>query len=424
MTKIDQSYIQDKFVEYCKVNTRSDEQSTAVPTTPGQVDLLKIIEKELEKLGLKDISFSEEDSYLVGKLSSTTNKEVTPIGFVAHVDTADFNSENIRPQVHKNYDGKDISLKEGRILSTSEFPSLNKHIGETLITADGSTLLGADDKAGIAGLLGMLKFLKENSSIEHGDVWVAFGPDEEIGKGAARFNVKRFPVEFAYTLDNGDPGDIAFETFNAAAATVDFHGTVVHPGEAYGLMVNAALMASEFIQGLPASEVPENSRDFDGYFMILSNIGNVDHAEIQLIIRDFDTNSFEQKKKLVTGLVGKLNQKYGLNRVSLKIHDQYRSPGDLIKQHPYVVNLVLHAYKTLGLKPKVIPFRGGTDGDFISEKGIPTPNLFNGGANFHGPYEYVTTESMALLAKTLVEIAKQHVLLNNHRDESPLKRKY
>lgn len=428
MSEIDQKYIQDKFIEYCKVNTRSDEHSTSIPTTIGQVDLLKIIEKELEKLGLEDISFSEEDSYLVGKVPATSYRKVTPIGFVAHVDTADFNAENIKPLVHQNYDqnydGKDILLKEGRVLSTSEFPSLKKHIGETLITTDGTTLLGADDKAGIAGLLGMLKYLKENSDLEHGDIWVAFGPDEEIGRGAARFNVDRFPVEFAYTLDNGDPGDIAFETFNAAAATIDFHGTVVHPGEAYGLMVNAALLASEFIQALPASEVPENSKDFDGYFMVLSNTGNVDHAQIQLIIRDFDTDSFEQKKKLITSTVDKLNKKYGTHRVTFEMHDQYRSPGDLIKEHPYVVNLVLHAYKSVGLQPKVIPFRGGTDGDFISEKGIPTPNLFNGGANFHGPYEYVTTESMALLTKTLIEIAKQHVLLNDRRDESPLKREY
>lgn len=424
MTEIDQAYIQDKFIEYCKVNTRSDEHSQSVPTTPGQITLLKIIEQELKKLGLDKVSFSEKDSYLVGRLPATSNLETTPIGFVAHVDTADFNADNVQPQVHPNYDGTDILLKAGRILSTSEFPSLKKHLGETLITADGTTLLGADDKAGIAGLLGMLKYLSENPDIVHGEIWVAFGPDEEIGKGAARFDVQRFPVEFAYTLDNGDPGDIAFETFNAAAAVIDFHGTVVHSGEAYGLMVNAALMASEFIQGLPANEVPENSKDFDGYFMVLSNNGNVDHAQIQLIIRDFDTDSFEQKKNLVTDLVDKLNKKYGEDRVVLKMHDQYRSPGDLIKKHPYVVNLVLHAYDALGLKPKVIPFRGGTDGDFISEKGIPTPNLFNGGANFHGPYEYVTTESMVLLTKTLVEIAKQHVLLSNSRDESPLKRKY
>ena len=352
------------------------------------------------------------------------DEQVTPIGFVAHVDTADFNAENVQPQVHQDYNGKDIVLKDGRVLSTSEFSSLKKHLGETLITADGTTLLGADDKAGIAGLLGMLKYLKGNSSVKHGDIWVAFGPDEEIGKGAARFDVQRFPVEFAYTLDNGDPGDIAFETFNAAAATIHFHGTVVHPGEAYGLMVNAALMSSEFIQGLPADEVPENSKGFDGYFMVLSNNGNVDHAQIQLIIRDFDTDGFEKKKKLVTDLVDKLNEKYGKDRVTLELHDQYRSPGDLIKKHPYVVNLVLHAYEVLGLKPKIIPFRGGTDGDFISEKGIPTPNLFNGGANFHGPYEYVTTESMALLSRTLIEIVRQHVLLNSNRDERPLKRKY
>lgn len=424
MTDYDSKYIQEKFIEYCKLNTRSDENSEAVPTTPGQVKLLKIIAQEIKDLGLVDVSYSDKDAYTVGKLATNCDKNVAPIGFVAHVDTADFNAVNIQPHVHENYDGKDIELGHGLTLSSQEFPSLKKHLGETLITASGDTLLGADDKAGIAGLLGMLKYLIENPTIKHGDIWVAFGPDEEIGKGAARFDISRFPVEFAYTLDNGDIGDIAFETFNAAAAKIDFQGTVVHPGEAYGLMVNAAVMASEFINALPSDEVPENSKDFDGYFMIVSNNGNVDHAQIELIIRDFDTDSFLAKKKLVTEIVANLNKKYGENRVKINMYDQYRSPGDLIKQHPYVVNLVLHAYQNLGIEPKIIPFRGGTDGDFISEKGIPTPNLFNGGANFHGPYEYVTTESMTMLAKTLVEIVRTHLKMDDKRDETILKRKY
>lgn len=424
MTDYDSKYIQEKFIEYCKLNTRSNENSEAVPTTPGQIKLLKIIAQEIKDLGLVDVSYSDKDAYTVGKLATNCDKNVAPIGFVAHVDTADFNAVNIQPQVHENYDGKDIELGHGLTLSSQEFTSLKKHLGETLITASGDTLLGADDKAGIAGLLGMLKYLIENPTIKHGDIWVAFGPDEEIGKGAARFDVSRFPVEFAYTLDNGDIGDIAFETFNAAAAQIDFQGTVVHPGEAYGLMVNAAVMASEFINALPSDEVPENSKDFDGYFMILSNKGNVDHAQIELIIRDFDTDSFLAKKKLVTEIVANLNKKYGENRVKINMYDQYRSPGDLIKQHPYVVNLVLHAYKNLGIEPKIIPFRGGTDGDFISEKGIPTPNLFNGGANFHGPYEYVTTESMTMLAKTLVEIVRTHLKMDDQRDETVLKRRY
>ena len=424
MTGYDSKYIQEKFIEYCKMNTRSDENSNAVPTTPGQVKLLKIIAREIKDLGLVDISYSDRDAYVVGKLASNSKKKVTSIGFVAHVDTADFNVVNVQPQMHENYDGKDIALGHGLTLSSEEFPSLKKHLGETLITASGDTLLGADDKAGIAGLLGMLKYLIENPDVKHGDIWVAFGPDEEIGKGAARFDVSRFPVEFAYTLDNGDIGDIAYETFNAASARIDFQGTVVHPGEAYGLMVNAAVMASEFINALPADEVPENSKDFDGYFMILSNNGDVNHAHIELIIRDFDTNSFLAKKNLVNKIVSNLNKKYGANRVKIIMNDQYRSPGDLIKKHPYVVNLVLHAYERLGIKPKIIPFRGGTDGDFISEKGVPTPNLFNGGANFHGPYEYVTTESMTKLAETLVEIVKTHLEMDDQRDEEPLKRKY
>lgn len=421
MADYDFDYIKDKFIAYCKMNTRSDEKSEAIPTTPGQVALLKEIEQELKRLGLTDISYSAKDAYVVGKIPANVANPPAPIGFVAHVDTADFNAENIQPQVHEDYDGQDIDLGHGYTLSASEFPSLKKVIGQTLITASGDTLLGADDKAGIAGLLGMAKYLQENPDIKHGDIWLAFGPDEEIGKGAARFDVSRFPVEFAYTLDNGNPGDIAYETFNAASANIKFRGTVVHPGEAYGLMVNATLMASEFVASLPQDFVPEKSKDYQGYILVLNNNGNVDHAEVDLIIRDFNTDHFFEMKELVATLVHDLNEKYG-NRVVLEMHDQYRSPGDLIKKNPYVVNLVHHAYQKMGLPINHIPFRGGTDGDFISEKGIPTPNLFNGGANFHGRYEYATVENMILLAKTLTTIAAEHVVLDQDRDVTPLKR--
>lgn len=422
MSDYDAKYIEEKFIQYAKMNTRSNENSKAVPTTPGQVVLLKELANEIKKLGLTDVSYSDKDAYVVGKISANSDKKVAAIGFVAHVDTADFNAENIQPQIHENYDGKDIDLGHVVTLSAKEFPSLKKVIGQTLITASGDTLLGADDKAGIAGLLGMAKYLHENPAVKHGDIWLAFGPDEEIGMGAARFDVSRFPVEFAYTLDNGNPGDIAYETFNAAAAKITFRGTVVHPGEAYGLMVNAALMANEFMDGLPQDFVPEKSKDYQGYILVLNNNGNVDHAEINLIIRDFDTDHYLKMKKLVKDLAEKLNEKYGTNRVNLEMHDQYRSPGDLIKNNPYVVNLVHHAYARMGLPVHHIPFRGGTDGDFISEKGIPTPNLFNGGANFHGRYEYVTVENMLLLAKTLTAIATTHLEMDGNRDETPLKR--
>lgn len=422
MSDYDAKYIEEKFIQYAKMNTRSNENSKAVPTTPGQVVLLKELANEIKKLGLTDVSYSDKDAYVVGKIPANSDKKVAAIGFVAHVDTADFNAENIQPQIHENYDGKDIDLGHVVTLSAKEFPSLKKVIGQTLITASGDTLLGADDKAGIAGLLGMAKYLHENPAVKHGDIWLAFGPDEEIGMGAARFDVSRFPVEFAYTLDNGNPGDIAYETFNAAAAKITFRGTVVHPGEAYGLMVNAALMANEFIDGLPQDFVPEKSKDYQGYILVLNNNGNVDHAEINLIIRDFDTDHYLKMKKLVKDLAEKLNEKYGANRVNLEMHDQYRSPGDLIKNNPYVVNLVHHAYAKMGLPVHHIPFRGGTDGDFISEKGIPTPNLFNGGANFHGRYEYVTVENMLLLAKTLTAIATTHLEMDDNRDETPLKR--
>lgn len=422
MSDYDAKYIEEKFIQYAKMNTRSNENSKAVPTTPGQVVLLKELANEIKKLGLTDVSYSDKDAYVVGKIPANSDKKVAAIGFVAHVDTADFNAENIQPQIHENYDGKDIDLGHVVTLSAKEFPSLKKVIGQTLITASGDTLLGADDKAGIAGLLGMAKYLHENPAVKHGDIWLAFGPDEEIGMGAARFDVSRFPVEFAYTLDNGNPGDIAYETFNAAAAKITFRGTVVHPGEAYGLMVNAALMANEFMDGLPQDFVPEKSKDYQGYILVLNNNGNVDHAEINLIIRDFDTDHYLKMKKLVKDLAEKLNEKYGANRVNLEMHDQYRSPGDLIKNNPYVVNLVHHAYAKMGLPVHHIPFRGGTDGDFISEKGIPTPNLFNGGANFHGRYEYVTVENMLLLAKTLTAIATTHLEMDGNRDETPLKR--
>lgn len=422
MSYYDAKYIEEKFIQYAKMNTRSNENSKAVPTTPGQVVLLKELANEIKKLGLTDVSYSDKDAYVVGKIPANSDKKVAAIGFVAHVDTADFNAENIQPQIHENYDGKDIDLGHVVTLSAKEFPSLKKVIGQTLITASGDTLLGADDKAGIAGLLGMAKYLHENPAVKHGDIWLAFGPDEEIGMGAARFDVSRFPVEFAYTLDNGNPGDIAYETFNAAAAKITFRGTVVHPGEAYGLMVNAALMANEFMDGLPQDFVPEKSKDYQGYILVLNNNGNVDHAEINLIIRDFDTDHYLKMKKLVKDLAEKLNEKYGANRVNLEMHDQYRSPGDLIKNNPYVVNLVHHAYAKMGLPVHHIPFRGGTDGDFISEKGIPTPNLFNGGANFHGRYEYVTVENMLLLAKTLTAIATTHLEMDGNRDETPLKR--
>lgn len=422
MSDYDAKYIEEKFIQYAKMNTRSNENSKAVPTTPGQVVLLKELANEIKKLGLTAVSYSDKDAYVVGKIPANSDKKVAAIGFVAHVDTADFNAENIQPQIHENYDGKDIDLGHVVTLSAKEFPSLKKVIGQTLITASGDTLLGADDKAGIAGLLGMAKYLHENPAVKHGDIWLAFGPDEEIGMGAARFDVSRFPVEFAYTLDNGNPGDIAYETFNAAAAKITFRGTVVHPGEAYGLMVNAALMANEFMDGLPQDFVPEKSKDYQGYILVLNNNGNVDHAEINLIIRDFDTDHYLKMKKLVKDLAEKLNKKYGANRVNLEMHDQYRSPGDLIKNNPYVVNLVHHAYAKMGLPVHHIPFRGGTDGDFISEKGIPTPNLFNGGANFHGRYEYVTVENMLLLAKTLTAIATTHLEIDGNRDETPLKR--
>jgi len=420
--KIDYNYITDRFIKYCEMDTRSYPDNDAVPTSPGQVELLMELKAELSRLGLEEVSYSAKDAYLVGKIPATTKKKVSAIGFVAHVDTADYNSKNIKVKVHSNYAGNDLVLDSKHILRPKEFPSLKEVIGNTIFTASGDTLLGADDKAGIAGLLAMAKYLLQHPEIEHGDLWLAFGPDEEIGKGAKRFDVSRFPVEFAYTLDNGNVGDIAYETFNAAEAKVEITGTVVHPGEAYGLMVNAGLIANELVAALPQDFVPEKSKDYDGFYLLTSFKGNVDHAEVNLIIRSFDTLDFLARKQFIQDQVDKLNAKYGDQRLSLHMRNQYKSPGDLIKQHPYVVNLVHHAYAKLNIKPKHIPFRGGTDGDFISEKGIPTPNLFNGGANFHGPYEYASLENIAKLAEVLVEISYLHSELDDKRDNTPLRR--
>ena len=316
-----------------------------------------------------------------------------------------------------------LDEKEGIYLDLKDFPALASCKGETLITSDGHTLLGTDDKAGIVGILSMLKYLTEHPDIEHGDIYIGFGPDEEIGYGGRRFDAKDFPgVELAYTLENGRPGDFEYETFNATEAQIHIRGTVVHPGEAYGLMVNAASLMNDFLDRLPKDEVPEKSKGHDGFILVLNAAGSVDHADISLIIRDFDWDKFTAKEQLIKDIVAELNQKYG-DCFSLKMRRQYENIYNVIKDQPYVVNLALNAYKKLGIKPNIQTFRGGTDGNFITQKGIPTPNLFNGGGNYHGRYEYATVEQIDKLAEVLTEIVKEHLYqTRNGRDEAPLKK--
>ena len=426
MAFYDLDFLEKTFIHYAKQNTRSyEENHDQVPSSPNQVKMGKELSEQLKEIGL-EAYYNEETGFAIGHLKKNVVDQVTPIGFFSHIDTADFNAENIRPQVHRNYDGKRVVLdeKEGIYLDPKEFPALATCKGETLITSDGHTLLGTDDKAGIVGILGMLKYLTEHPEVEHGDVYIGFGPDEEIGYGGQRFDPKDFPgVELAYTLENGRPGDFEYETFNATEVQIHIRGTVVHPGEAYGLMVNATTLMNEFLNGLPKDQVPENSKGHDGYFMVVNTSSNVDHADISLIIRDFDWDKFTQKEQLVRDLVEELNKKYGNDRFKLKMRLQYENIYNVIRDKPYVVNLALDAYRKLGIKPNIQTFRGGTDGNFITQKGIPTPNLFNGGGNYHGRYEYATVEQIDKLAEVLTTIVEEHLSQTRHgRDNDPLKK--
>ncbi|GAD16432.1 peptidase T [Lentilactobacillus otakiensis DSM 19908 = JCM 15040] len=382
-----------------------------------------MVEKDLQELGIKDAKYEPENSYVLGTLPSNSDKDLSSIGFIAHLDTADFNAENIQPQVHPDYDGGDIVLNAEKkiVLSPKEFPLLKKYVGQRVITTDGTTLLGADDKAGIAAIFGALKYFLTHPEVEHGEIKVAFGPDEEIGRGAKRFPAKEFGTEFAYTLDNGQPGQIEAETFNASEAKIDIQGTAVHPGDAYGLMVNAVTLANEIVSSLPKDEVPEKSRDHQGFILVTDMGATVAEAHINLIVREFDTQKYQRNLELLREIVDQINDRFEAPRVTLKINEQYQNIGDTVKKHPYIVNLALNIYDRLGIKPNITPFRGGTDGNAITAKGIPTPNLFNGGDNFHGPYEYVGTEAMAKTAQVVAEIVQEHVREFGHRDETPVK---
>lgn len=422
LSEFDHDLIESLFIKYAKVNTRSNPNSPTVPTTPGQVELAQMIVEDLKKLGIEKVTYDTDSGYTLAELPGNSEKELLPIGFIAHLDTADYNANNISPQIHADYSGEDIVLnrKKNMILSPKQFPSLKKFIGQRLITTDGTTLLGADDKAGIAAILGALDDLLKHPEIEHGPVEVAFGPDEEIGRGSKRFPAKAFGAKFAYTMDNGQPGQIEPETFTASQAEISIKGTAVHPGDAYGLMVNAVSLANEILSALPKNEVPEKSRGHQGFFLVTDFNATISEAHLTIIMRDFDADKFHEKERLLEETVQQINDRFDVPRVALKIDEQYQNIGDAIQKHPYVMNLVLDTYKRLGINPRITPFRGGTDGNAITAKGIPTPNLFNGGDNFHGPYEYITTEAMANAARVVVEIIREHVRQYGHENQKPV----
>uniref|UniRef100_UPI00403F8452 peptidase T n=1 Tax=Candidatus Enterococcus willemsii TaxID=1857215 RepID=UPI00403F8452 len=394
------------FLEFVRVNTRSDEQSPTVPTTVGQIELAKILEKRLVDLGLENVSYDESNGFVLGKLAGDPEKMA--LGFIAHLDTADFNAENNQPQVIENYDGKDVVLNQEQqiIMTTAEFPNLKDYVGETLITTNGLTLLGADDKAGIAEILEMLRQLITQPKESRGAVWVAFGPDEEIGRGADRFPVEKFPVRFAYTVDSGRVGNFEYETFNAAKVDIEIQGTSVHPGTAYGQMVNALKLGQAIDQALPADEVPEKTRDYEGFYLLNKFTGTIDHATLNYIIRDHDEQKFAERKQQMMTILDQLNLSLDTPRITYHIEDQYYNMRQVIDQYPLAIELPQIAMRELNITPNVQPFRGGTDGSKISMMGLPTPNIFTGGENFHGQFEFITLEAMTKASQTLVKIVE------------------
>ena len=399
--------LKDRFLRYVKFETRSDEKSETIPSTPTQLEFAKILVKELEDIGMENV-YVNDACFVNATLPGNVDKDVPVIGFIAHMDTADFNATNVNPKIVENYDGEDIVLNEAKdiVLSVEEFPNLKNYVGKTVITTDGTTLLGADDKAGIVEIVEAMKYLIEHPEIKHGTVKVAFGPDEEIGRGADNFNVEEFGADFAYTMDGGPVGELEYESFNAAGAVFKIKGKSVHPGTAKGKLINASLIAAEVVNSFPADEVPEKTEGYEGFYFLDKINSNCEEAELSYILRDHDREKFEAKKKFAANVAKKINEKYGKELVSVEIKDQYYNMGEIIKDHMNVVEIAKKAMENLGIKPVIEPIRGGTDGSKISFMGLPTPNIFAGGENFHGKYEFVALESMILATDVIVEIVK------------------
>ena len=397
---------QERLIRYAKINTRSDEASTTVPSTACQLDLLHLLVDELKAIGLQEVKFNPENAFVTATLPATSDKPVPTIGFIAHVDTADFNSENVQPRLIPNYDGQDIVLNQAQdiIMKVADFPALSSYQGQTLIVTDGTTLLGADDKSGIAEIMTAMAYLAAHPEIEHGKVRVAFGPDEEIGRGADRFDVAHFGCDFAYTMDGGPVGELQYESFNAAGARLHFHGKNIHPGTAKGKMINAVQLLKDFLSALPEDQVPEKTDGRQGFIHPMEAQVTVDQGQLDLIIRDHDRQAFQAKKDLVQSIVDKMNADYPVPVVSLEMKDQYYNMAEVIEQDMKSVELAKSAMEAIGIKPIIEPIRGGTDGSKISFMGLPTPNIFAGGENMHGRYEFVAVESMVKATQVIVGI--------------------
>ena len=402
--------LKERFLRYVKFETRSDETSDTIPSTPSQMEFAKMLKKELEDLGLENV-FINKACFVNATLPSNIDKKVKTIGFIAHMDTADFNAVGISPKIIENYDGKDIVLNKEKniVMKVDEFPNLKNYIGKTLITTDGTTLLGSDDKSGIVEIIEAVKYLIEHPEIKHGEIKMAFGPDEEIGRGADYFDVKEFAADYAYTMDGGPVGELEYESFNAAQATFTIKGVSVHPGTAKGKMINAGLIAAEIISMFPKDEVPEKTEGYKGFYYLCNVEASCEDGQVIYIIRDHDREKFNAKKKFVEGIAKKINEKYPKKVVELEMKDQYYNMGEIIKDHMYVVDIAKEAMENVGVTPLIKAIRGGTDGSKISFMGLPTPNIFAGGENFHGKYEFVALESMEKATDVIIEIIKLNV---------------
>ena len=409
--------ITERFLNYTKFDTQSAEDSQSVPSTDKQLVFAEYLKKELEHEGLSNVELDDK-GYLYATLKANIKGNIPTIGFISHYDTSpDCSGADIKPHIVNNYDGSDILLRGERlevsgerndsiIMSPKKFPELLQHVGEDLIVTNGTTLLGADDKAGIAEIVEAMCWLRDHPEVKHGDIRVAFNPDEEIGMGAHHFDVEKFGCEWAYTMDGGDVGELEFENFNAASAKISIKGVSVHPGYAKGKMVNAARLAGELTSMLPADETPETTEGYQGFYHLTSMQANVENAKLSYIIRDHDRERFEERKRIIQKCAEQMNDTYGEGTVTCEISDQYYNMKEKIDPQMHVIDLVLHAMQDCGVAPKVKPIRGGTDGAQLSFRGLPCPNIFAGGVNFHGPYEFVSIQSMQKAVEVIVRICK------------------
>ena len=398
----------ERFLKYVSFDTQSSEETRITPSTPGQMVFAKYLKSELESLGLEEITL-DEHGYLFATLPANTDKEIPTIGFIAHMDTSpDMSGKDVTPRIVENYNGSDIVLdaEERVVLSPAQFPELLDHKGEDLIVTNGKTLLGADDKAGIAEIVSAMAYLKEHPEIKHGKIRIGFNPDEEIGEGAHKFDVEKFGCEWAYTMDGGEVGELEFENFNAAAAKIIFKGRNVHPGYARHKMINSIRIANQFISMLPRHETPEHTEGYEGFYHLIGIQGDVEQTTLSYIIRDHDRSRFESRKREMAHLVRKINAEFGEDIAVLGLRDQYYNMREKIEPVMHIIDTAFAAMEAVGVKPNVKPIRGGTDGAQLSFKGLPCPNIFAGGLNFHGRYEFVPVQNMEKAMKVIVKIAE------------------